>query len=243
MTNALGLDSAPLLLPEDDETAKIVMRIAHLRTQPEGPMAWKDVEYEVALGPKVIKRYVWVLAALLRARDLTWEAISKHPWVEGKLTEAYLRNKHANTKLPTGQKFSEFVDWYVDELRARFQELMAEQARHDSVNIRQLCLDVLLDCKRTQRKLSAGQQSLDFNDEVPLSEDELEIEDLRTKIRDRNTAAIGNVFKLLRLTTASPTEITATPEEAAEAAAPLTEAELLAEIKLRRKNLKSMEVA
>lgn len=214
-----NLASAPLLLPEDDETARIVARIAHLRTQPEGPMAWKDVEFQVMLTSRKLKRYVWVLAALLRARGMTWKAISGHPWIEGALTEAYLRNKHAKTTLPTGQGFIEFTEWYVAELRERFTELLAEQARADSVSIRELLVEVLIDCKRTQCKLSAGQQDLDFEGKAELSDKQLEKEALRVKVRKDNTASIEAVFKLLRLTTASPTEITATPDQARDAAA------------------------
>lgn len=238
-TGALNLASAPLILPdEESEEALIVKRIAHLRTLPEGPADWKDVEFQVALGPRRIKRYVWVLAALLRARDLTWKAISEHPWVSGKLTEAYLRNKHSGTKLPTGQSFIEFIEWYVTELRERFQELLAEQARHDSVSIRELLVEVLKDCRVTQVKLSAGQQYLDFGDGVELGEKQLEKEALRTKVRKDNTDAIERVFKLLRLTTASPTEITANPTEAQEAeAGGLSRDELLDRIKTRRQEL------
>ncbi len=230
----------PLLLPETADTAVvgIVGRIAQLRSQPDGPEAWKEIEFEVCLGPRTIKRYVWVLAAILRARDLTWSAIAAHPWVTGKLTEAYLRNKHARTKLPTGQSVPQFIEWYQDEIRSRFAELMAEQARRDSMGLRDLLLEILTDCTTTQRKLRAGQQLLDFDDEAPLSQPELETEALRVKIRRDNTASVDAVFKLLRLTTGSPTDITATPDEAREAAGDgLSREDLLERIQKRRLEL------
>jgi len=215
------LADVALLFPDDcppNELA-IITRVAHLRTLPEGATPWKEIEFEVCLSQRILTRYVWVLAAVLRARDLKWGEIATHPWVEGKLKEAVLRNKHAKRKLPTGQQFDEFVEWYQAELAARFTEILAEQAKGDAVSVRDLCMRVLVSCDKTQRKLDAGQQLLDFDDTAEMSEGQLELEQMRVRIRKDNTTSLEQIFKVLRLTTASPTEITASPDEARDAAA------------------------
>jgi hypothetical protein len=204
------------LIPEcvADGDARVLEAIVRLRSQPEGPAKWRDVEFDTCLGPRVITRYVWLLAALLRAQGMRWADIAAHPWVAGKLKADVLRNKHRKARLPAGLKFGQVVEGYQRELKERVSEVLASKAGADAENVRQLVVRLLQDCDLSGRKLRAGQQNFEFDDSAELPTDQLNRELSVIHGRREITQTIDHLFRVLRLTTSSPTEINATPEQA-----------------------------
>lgn len=239
----LIIADAPLLIPEESKSdaRAVIERVAALRSGPDGPARWKDVEFDVLLSSRTLTRYVWVLAAVLRGRGLTWEEIAGHAWVEGKLTGTTLRNKHKRRKLPTGQTFGEFVTWYQAEMHRQYEQLMQEAARSDSLTVRGMVNELLKDCNVSAKKLRAGQQDLDLDGE--LSKKKLFREAVRIRARKELVSQVKDLHGIQRLTTASPTEIIATPDEAVESSRVTDRDELLEKIRKRRKELEQLPQA
>lgn len=232
-----SLTVAKFCLPAD--IYRILEQIDHLRASAtlDEPLAWEQVGKEVLLfaTPKQTKGrakpqketaaqqkrrlaplrpYVWLLAAILRCQNHTWDQVADHPWVDGMLTAVTLRTNAAKAKLPGGSKFEDFITEYREARESETRKLAQEQAAEDARRSRNVFQDSLelshshIRAVLWHEKAQGRLKLVDLDgDPLPLAEEELDEMLKAAKINKDATGTAHSAYQGLRLINNQATEI------------------------------------